>query len=197
MITNYSELVSAVGDWLDRDDLALRSSTFIQLAESSLNRKLDDPSMEVAVTGTATSDSTPLPADFGAMVSISTGNGDLKAIGAVEYATYRPVSDIPRAYAIIDNALWFAPRNPTTPYTLVYRRRIPALTETAPTNWLLALAPDVYLYGALLQAEAFLAEDDRISLWKAAFDEAVSELITDGAKRKWGAGPIAPRIRRA
>jgi len=197
MITNYSELVAAVGDWLDRDDLAARSGTFIQLVESRLNRLLDDPNMEVTLSATAAGDATPLPADFGSMVSISTGHGVLEAMGSVESAGYPSLSGDPRAYAIVNNALVFAPRNASTPYTLVYRRRIPSLTDAAPVNWLLSLAPDIYLYGALLQAEAFLSEDSRIDLWKAAFDEAVSELGTDGARRKWGAGPIAPRIRRA
>lgn len=197
MISNYSELVTAVGDWLDRDDLAARSATFIQLAESRLNRLLDDPNMEVTLSGAATSDATPLPADFGSMVSISTGHGILEAMGSVESAGYPALSGDPRAYAVVNNSLVFAPRNVTTPYTLVYRRRIPALTEAIQVNWLLTLAPDVYLYGALLQAEAFLSEDSRIALWKTAFDEAIGELITDGARRKWGAGPIAPRIRRA
>jgi len=79
---------------------------------------------------------------------------------------------------------------------MVYRRRIPALSATTTTNWLLDLAPDAYLYGALVQAEAFLAEDDRLPMWKAAFDEAINELRADADKRKWGAGPLAPRIDR-
>lgn len=197
MITTYTELVAAVGDWLDRGDLAVRAGTFIQLVEARLNRLLEDPNMEVRLSGTAVSDATPLPADFGSMVSISTGSGNLEAVGSVELAGYPSITGSPRAYGIVNNSLFFAPRNPSTPYTLVYRRRIPALTDAAPTNWLLTLAPDLYLYGALLQAEAFLSEDSRVALWKAAFDEALSELQTDGSRRKWGAGPLSPRIRRA
>lgn len=196
MITSYPELIAEVGEWLDRDDLAPRAGTFVQLAETRLNRLLDDPNMEVAFSGVASGDSTSLPADFGAMVSLSTGHGDLPAISAVELAALPAYSGNPRAYAIVNNAITFVPRNASTPYTMVYRRRIPALTDTAPSNWLLTLAPDVYLYGTLMQASAFLVEDDRIPLWKSAFDEAIGELITDGARRKWGAGPIAPRIQR-
>lgn len=197
MISNYEELVAAVGDWLDRDDLVTRAGTFIQLAESRLNRLLDDPLMEATVSGTASSDYTALPDDFGSMISISTGTGNLTAVGAAEYAGYPAVAGDPRAYAIVGDTIAFAPRNTSTPYTLVYRRRIPSLTAEAPANWLLTLAPDVYLYGALLQAEAFLGEDNRVSMWKSAFDEAISDLVVDATKRKWGAGPIAPRIRRA
>lgn len=193
----YSELVQMIGDWLDREDLAARSAMFIRLAEARLNRLLDDPNMEVRLSDTSYEEGVPLPEDFGAVVSITTGNGELRAMGAGEMAAYPANSGLPRAYGIVNGSLYFAPRNASTPYTLVYRRRIPPLTAESPINWLISLAPDVYLYGALLQASGFLAEDSRIPLWKAAFDEAISELVTDGARRKWGSGPIAPRIRRA
>lgn len=195
-ITNYTDLVAAVGSWLDRDDLATQASTFIQLAEARMNRLLDDPNMEVISTSTASGELTALPADFGAMVSVSTGNGPLAQTGSVEFASYRSISGIPRHYVINNNSIGFAPTNTTTPITMIYRRRIPALSAANLTNWLLTLAPDVYLYGALVQAEGFLAEDNRLSGWKNSFDEALAELRTDGARRKYGAGPLLPRINR-
>lgn len=193
MIGTYSDLVSAVGDWLDRDDLSTRAATFIQLAEARLNRLLDDPDMEVSVT--LTGDGAALPADFGSMVSIGTADGNpLTEMGNIEYAAILPISGISRYYTIREGKVYYVPgaANPT----LVYRRRIPALTADNATNWLLDLAPDVYLYGSLVQAEGFLAEDDRVAGWKEMFDESINELRIDGARRKWGAGPIAPRIRR-
>ncbi|WP_324807220.1 hypothetical protein SH584_11490 [Sphingomonas sp. LY29] len=196
MITTYDELVSAVGDWLDRDDLATRASTFVQFAEARMNRLLEDPEMEVVSTVIADGDYTALPADFGSMVSISTGDGPLSAVGAVEYAGLNEISGVPRHYVIVDGSIGFAPRNGTATIRMVYRRRIPALSDSNQTNWLLSLAPDAYLYGALVQAEGFLSEDDRISGWKDMFDEALSELRVDANKRKWGSGPIAPRIKR-
>jgi hypothetical protein len=155
---------------------------------------LDDPEMELSVT--LTGDGADLPADFGAMVSIGTSDGNrLTPISNVEYAAIRPASGTTRYYTIREGKVYYTPGsvNPT----LVYRRAIPPLTASNPTNWLLSLAPDVYLYGSLMQAAAFLAEDERLPLWKAAFDEAVAELRADGQSRKWGAGPISPRIRRA
>jgi hypothetical protein len=196
-IDNYSELVTAVGDWLDRDDLAAKVPTFIQLAEARLNRLLEDPEMEVTSTTTATGDYTALPSDFGAMVSVSTGDGVLRAAGPVEFAALdHTVTGTPRYYTVVDGSISFAPNNSSAVIRIVYRRRIPALTASNTTNWLLTLAPDVYLYGALVQAEAFLAEDDRLELWKSAFDESIAELRGDASRRKWGAGPIGPRIRR-
>ena len=192
-ITTYPELVEAVGDWLDRDDLADRSTTFVQLAEARLNRILDDPEMEVAVT--LTGDGAALPDDFGSMVSIGTADGNsLTQMGNAEYASILPASGTSRYFTIREGRVYYVPGSANV--TLVYRRRLNPLGPSTSSNWLLALAPDVYLYGALVQASAFLAEDERVGLWKSAFDEAIAELRSDGARRKWGAGALAPRVRR-
>lgn len=194
MITDRASLIETIGAYLDRDDLAARAPTFIQLAEARLNRLLQDPEMEVSVT--LNGNGADLPADFGEMVSIGTADGHpLAQMANVEYSAVRPTSGSARHYAIRENRVYYVPgsANPT----LVYRRRIPPLTQASPTNWLLSLAPDAYLYGALVQASAFLAEDDRTGGWKASFDEAIGELRQDGDRRKWGAGTLAPRIRRA
>ncbi len=196
-IATYTDMVTAIGDWLDRGDLAARSADFIRLAEARLNRLLDDADMEVSTTLTASGAYTDLPADFGEMVSISTGNGPLGMAGPVEFAGYdQTITGTPRVYSIVERKIAFAPANATATINLVYRRAIPPLSSVNTTNWLLARAPDIYLYGALVQASAFLGEDERVTLWKAAFDEAIQELRIDSQRRKWGAGPIAPRIRR-
>lgn len=197
MIGSYSELVAAIGDLVDRDDLALKAPTFIQLAEARLNRLLEDPEMEVTSTATATGDSTALPDDYGSMVSVSTGNGRLAATGPVEFAAYdATITGTPRHYVIRDGAISFWPGNSSAVITLVYRRRLPPLTEAAPSNWLLTLAPDAYFYGTLMQAYLWDHDEERADIYKTATDEVVGELRQDGSRRKWGAGPIAPRISR-
>lgn len=194
---NYAELLDAVGDWLDRDDLTARVPTFLRLAEARLNRLLEDPDMEVTATAAASGAATALPADFSSMISITTGDGALQAMGAADFAGIdQSITGTPRFYTISDGTISLVPANGSANFVMVYRRKVPALTALASTNWLLDRAPDIYLYAVLTQAEAFLAEDDRIGIWKAALDEALAELRTDGARRKWGAGPIAPRIKR-
>ena len=195
-INTYSGLVTAISDWLDRTVTEAQASSFIQLTEARLNRLLEDPEMEVTSNSFATGDYTALPADFGSMVSISTGNGPLRQVGAVEFAGYNTIGGIPRHYVVTDGSISFAPNNTTTPIRMVYRRRIPALSLTAPTNWLLTLAPDAYLYGSLMQAESFDMNDERLAGWKAMFDETIAELRQDASRRKWGAGALAPRIGR-
>ena len=43
-------------------------------------------------------------------------------------------------------------------------------------NWLLTMAPDLYLYGALMEAAPYLKEDGRIQTWAAGLSNALASL---------------------
>lgn len=193
----YPDLVTALEAYLKRTDYTAQIPTFIMLTEARLNRLLDDPDMEVRVTATATGQYTALPDDFRRMIGVSTGNVPLEQVSGSSITSYpQSVSGIPRQYAIVDGSITFAPINSTTQITMLYIRGIPALTAGNPTNWLLDRAPDTYLYGCLLQAHLYGWFDERIPLFKAAYDEAVNELRIDGSNRRWGSAPLAPRLGR-
>lgn len=90
---------------------------------------------------------------------------------------------------------------PDAAYTLrvLYYARIPPLmTDTAPertyeSNWLLELAPELYLYGALLEAEPFLHNDKRVGLWQERFDRAVAAHSNNSERAKWSGGTLRVR----
>lgn len=197
-IATYPELVIELEAYLNRADFTPRIPTFIALTEARLNRLLDDPEMEVRTTATGTGQYTTLPADFKRMIGVSTGNYfELQQVSASEITSYdQTITGQPRKYALVDGAITFAPINAAAPITMLYVRRIPALTAASPTNWLLTLAPDLYLYGALMQASIYGWDDDRAPGFKALFDEAVAELKSDGDNRRWGSAPIRPRLGR-
>ena len=65
---------------------------------------------------------------------------------------------------------------------------VPALSDAAPTNWLLTKAPMIYLYGALLQTAPFTGDDGRIATWGKLYTQAVRGLAhNDAVKRLSGA----------
>lgn len=190
----YTDLLTDVSDTLDRTDVSTRLPRWIKLVEARLNRLLSDPDMEVSTT--LTGNGASLPADYGEMVSIGTAdNNRLTAMTNEEYAAILPQSGISRYYTIRERKVYYVPGSANV--TMIYRRSIPALNNTTQTtNWLLDRAPDLYFYGVLLQAEAWQVNNDQASGWKGLWDEAIAELRADGQRRKWGAGPIAARIRR-
>lgn len=197
-IATYGELVTELEAYLKRSDYTARIPTFIKLTEARLNRLLDDPEMEVRATATGTGQYTTLPSDFKRMVGVSTGNYyELQQVSASQITSLDQTNTgEPRKYAIVDGSITFAPINAAAPITMLYVRRLPGLTVAEPTNWLLTLAPDLYLYGCLLQAHLYGWYDERIPLFKAAYDEAIAELKTDGENRRWGSAPLRPRLGR-
>lgn len=63
-----------------------------------------------------------------------------------------------------------------------YFGKIPALSDSQTTNWLLSKSRKTYLYGSLAHAEAFLKNDPRIATWKALFQQSKDQLISANRK---------------
>ena len=72
---------------------------------------------------------------------------------------------------------------------LDYFAKVPALSGAVASNWLLAAHPDLYLFGALVEAEMFGANDERAPIWKARRDEIFDEIEKLSNKTR-GAGAI-------
>ncbi len=193
----YAELLSAVATYADRDDLTAVFPIFVRNVESTLNKRLSDPEQEIVVEVVAAGDYTALPTDFGEMVSITTGEGPVRVMGPADYAGLDEAwTGIPIFYTIADNSIAFYPRNSTANIRMLYRRSIPPLTATDTTNWLLSRAPEVYFRGVMFEETTWERDMEAAAGWKALFEESIADLMNDGTRRKWGAGPIAPRIMR-
>lgn len=201
-ISNYTELQSAVSNWLARDDLTPRIPEFITLAEAKFNRVLLHPRMETRTTLTVNTLATDpelldLPTDFQTMRSARlsgvTGKPRLSYMTRTQLDDYRysidNVSDQPVYFTIVDDQMELAP-TPNENYTvqIVYRGNIPALASNS-TNWLLTLAPDLYLYGALLESAPFNRDDERLSVWGNAVATVIEQLNAHGERQSFDSGP--------
>ncbi len=205
-INTYATLVSAATEWLARDQdttLIARIPDFITLCEAKLNRMLFVTQMEQRSTTTCDTSSTypefiTLPTDFQTMrrirLSSVTGKPRLEMMAQSQIEDYRystdNVSGQPIYYSIMGSEIELAP-TPSQNYTLemVYRKNIPALTASNTTNWLLTLAPDLYLYGVLLEAAPYLKDDNRISVWVAGFNSSLEAVNNLGFQQSFDAGP--------
>ena len=58
----------------------------------------------------------------------------------------------------------------------MFYKKIDALSDSNTTEQMLTDNPDAYLYGALLEAEPFLMNDQRVQLWATAFQESLRAL---------------------
>jgi len=184
-ISTYSELQTAVANWLDRDDLTARIPEFITLCEARFNRSLRIRAMEtldISVDTVAGTGTVALPTGYVQMRDISLITSPLTQL---QYLTPEIMNRLnsgsltgkPETYTIIANNILFGP-TPDSAYdiSMLYYKTFDALTDAAPTNWVITNAPDVYLYGALLEAEPFLMNDQRVQLWATALTQSITTL---------------------
>ena len=183
-IGTYDELKTAVANWLDRDDLADRIPEFIALAEARMNRVLRLRMMESKYTAStiASQRNYNLPASYVQMRNFQINTSPITVLSYVTPGIYDRLwggSQVgtPRFYTIIANELQLGPiPGSVMTMEMLFYRKIAALSGTNTTEQMLTNNPDIYLYGALLEAEPFIMNDERVGLWAKGFQQSVADL---------------------
>jgi hypothetical protein len=200
-ISNYSELKSAIADWLDRTDLDDSIPDFIALAEARHKRDFKIRRMETRVTANTIADTEyyTLPDNYVAMRNIQLNTNPKTSL---EYLTPEQMDRIyagsnkgkPKAYSIIGNDIQLRP-TPDSVYEIeiLYFKHFTALSDSSPTNDMLTNHPDIYLYGSLVEAEPYLQNDKRIQTWASFYERAKKDII-DSNERDRHSG-VAPTTR--
>ena len=190
----FTELKDALADWLDRSDLTDRIPDFITLAEARLNRDVRIRPMEVrsSMETTAGQRYFNLPGGYLQMRNMQINSNPITPL---EYITPEMLDRLygsdttgkPKAYTLIGDEIQLAPI-PDSDYTLemaFYEKFTPlgdGTSGTVTSNWLTTNAPDVLLYGALLEAEPFIKNDERVNLWINAYNSAITRIQDTDAK---------------
>ena len=191
-ITSYSELQTVIADFLDRDDQTERIKTFIDLAEVNMGRLVRHWRMERRSTAVLDTQYSALPTDFLEPIRLQVQANPphaLELVGQGELMSRREnpsaTQGKPRYYAITDGSIEAFP-TPDANYTLemVYYSRIPALTTSNTSNWVLQYHADAYLYGALIHSAPFLGEDARMQTWAALYQSAIDAINMESDKAK-------------
>lgn len=207
-LSTYNELKAEIALWLDREDLTTQIPTFIRLFEAQAERKLRVRQMLVS------NEQGTLP-DSGAIVlqdnfltlhnlSILDQNGNpLPITYAAKHQVDQRRTDLvtagtPRIYTLNKSAIEVAPKPDTTyTYEISYWERLPKLSATVSSNWLLLDHPDLYLYGSLMQAEPYLKHDERISVWGTALNALLEDITLADERAMRGGNPLKLRLGRA
>ena len=183
-ISTYTELKTSIASWLNRDDLTSVIPDFISLAEAGINRDLRHYKMIERADATLDSRYVQMPTDWMETVRFSITSGNtyrLELVSRDDMLEYRQktadASGRPRFYANIGDTIEVFP-TPDADYTmqLQYYAKTPALSDSNASNWLLLDAPDVYLYGTLIQSAPYLQDDARTQTWAALYAAALQSL---------------------
>lgn len=188
-ITTYAELQTAIGTFLDRTDMVAIAPTFIAMAEAQINRRLmkDGPVREMMGRSDATinAEYIAVPSDFlGAKaIYLAPNYLPLDFVSPEEIVQrktlYPNESGDPQVFTVVGGQFQFWPWGGTGSFSgeLTYWKRIPALTDTNTSNWLLVGHPDIYLYTSLIQSAPYLKDDARISVWASLAQTGLADMV--------------------
>lgn len=187
VISSYTTLLANISTWLARSDVTADAPTLVQLWEERFFRQpknygpwMNTGSLNVAFTSTAT-----VPADFltGRILYLNGQSQRPLIVSSLEQVlTAYPrtgSSGVPRWVARDGPNFVFGPI-PSGSYTLngsyfVKPVLLRNFAADAAAHYLIVNAPDMLLYGALLEAEAYAKNDARIAVWSAAHQQAQSD----------------------
>lgn len=201
-ITTYSELKTAIGDWLNRDDLTSVIPDFISLAEAQFNRTFRHRKMVTRSTATLDTPYFAVPADWLENIRFQLNTNPIVPLLFVtpeqmsEDKQVYSTNNQPMFYTMVGQQFEVLPE-PATSYDseLLYYAKIPALSDSNTTNWLLTESPDIYLYGALVQSAPYLKEDERVNIWATLYGQLSEDMRMADERARIGSSKLKPRIR--
>lgn len=186
VITSYSTLLTEVANWLARSDLTSAIPGFVQNMEEKFLRQPKnfgpwmESSLSVSISTTAA-----VPSDYRALkIAYLNGQSNRPLIAS---SLEQVLMAYPRAsgtgqpkWIARDGANFVFGPVPSSGYTLngTYYAK-PTLLRNfaadAAAHFLIVNAPDLLLYGSLLEAQPYLMNDKRLMVWQGFFDKALQD----------------------
>ena len=198
-IATYSELKTAVANYLARTDLTDQIPDFIRFAEIRLRRELRIRQMLKTVTSSTTGgDSTvELPSDFLEIRDFLVVSNPVQPLTYSSPAVFSrntrsTQSGLPLDYTILATEFQLAPI-PDSTYTvkLLYYFAPTFLGDSNQSNAFMVNAPDALLYAALLEAEPYIMNDARVNTWGGMYDRAISTLTKSDESSQYSGVPLS------
>lgn len=199
IITNYATLQTEIANTLTKSNLTAEIPQFIQFAENKLYRRLNLRNEETALSVSVSSGTGTVPTDFKALKFAYVNESPVQLLDYITVETlYRdyPVrsgAETPVVMAREGANFVFGPYPKDFTLSGLYYAKQDPLRTTDP-SWYVTNAPEVLLYGSLLEAEPFIREDARLPVWKAFYDDAVQSLIDENKNADRGMQAKAARV---
>lgn len=177
-ITNYSELKTAIAQWMKRSDRTAVIPDYITLAEMRIKTltRLRAMDAETDLTTTPNSDVVPLPSDFKSPIALWIA--DINPREQLEQLLpqsmpYNTVPNRPQYWSIDGRNIKF--QTPTNAaYLLKFRyQQVFGLSDSQTTNYLLDDYPDVYLFASLVEGFNDSQDWEQAQIWEKRFQEAI------------------------
>jgi hypothetical protein len=187
VVTSYSSLIASVQTYLARGDLATHAPGFVQNWESSFYRQPKNHGswMEAQLSQAIASNVIAVPSDF---LNLKVAYIGTAPAARLEYVSTEQLygrfprgswQSVPEWMSRDRTSFVFGPE-PDSNYTVsgTYWARpvnMRVAVNDAEDHWIILYAPDLALYGALLAAEPFLKNDNRIAVWQSFYAQALKD----------------------
>lgn len=198
---NYSTLQTNIADWLNREDLTSQIPAFIRLFEARANRVLRTHDMIKRATAFTDNGYFSVPSDWHETVSLMLLTDRLRPLEFVSIAKSLELRAERREgpashYTHIDGKFYLVPTpSDEIELELIYRAKVEPLSDDTATNWLLDKSPDLYLFGALSEAEPYLKNDDRVTLWQAKANQIITDMHYEAERASMPQGKLTAKQR--
>ena len=191
-LDDYASLLIEAGEYSGRTDIAQHFDRFLRLAEAKLNRALRVADMEAVESVSLVEGDGQLPADFlEARDVVYPPNRPLRSVSLqVLSGRYGVAGGVPQGYAIIGKTISVRPKW-SGDLSITYYAAIPPLTMQNPTNWLLAKAPDVYLYGVVEEIAIWTRDVAQVQAAQGLRVQAMAGLSLLDQRQRWSNSRIS------
>lgn len=194
----YSDLKTSIQSWMyDRTDLASVVDDFIDLCEGEMNRVLRTRQQITITTLTLDANSrAALPDDYLEHRRVKTVASPIRTLDLVT-PNYRDdmfqgQSGTPQVFTLDGDGILVAPASASSEIEFEYFAAVPALSDAAPTNWLLTRFPNVYLFGSLKHAALFIGDQGRTQQMGTMFAAEIDAIKQDDNKALWARAHARP-----
>jgi hypothetical protein len=196
---DYGTLKTLLASYLHRDDLTATIPTFITLAQARLNHDIDLMSMHTtaSLAVVASVKEIALPTDFLEMLSVRVPyEGGFRVVEQRSLAQNGQVFEsqlgatgAPRYFARYGTTLEVSPLpEEATTLEIIYKQRLTPFVSDTDTDDMLTYNPNIYVYGAMLEAMPFLKDPN--TKWQELYLGEVERLNEQNDDQQWSGGPI-------
>ena len=197
VLDSYSALTTAIGTWDERTFTSTETDQFIRLCEARADRKLrqDFRRRSSATVNTNSSGVGTLPTGFVGLTSVTRnvlGSLPLKQVSHAAFIERNPYqnSDDAQVFALTSATEFVV--NPVTDDDFLFKfsAKLTGLDGTNTSNWLLALAPDYYLFGCQAASAAYLKDYTSAAILQAQSDDILDQIVSQGNVAEYGSAEM-------
>jgi hypothetical protein len=195
------DLRSRLKAWSNRSDISDdKYNDFINIALSRLLRVIRIPVLEATATLEVESGEAEIPRDYLEAIDLRvSANGRLRSLER------KDISFVQELVTGQGYPYWFSRRGTKfvvapvpedgTELILYYYIALQPLVLNTDTNWFVADAPEVLLYGALTELALYNRDEVQAAQWEAKFQNHAQEIQQLANKAEWSGSTLAVHTR--